>query len=196
MKNGSTLCVVFICLILAVACNNSLSVNSNSTLPKQVISSYDKDLLTSVFEECIYTTKLAEEAMMRSTSADTKTFATNLISDYKKMMQQIEGVAGSKSIDLPLDMGDKQLKKWRQMVKETGWNFDKKFVELATEGNNETAALVKNISATAKDDDIRKTAANILSYTNQQDMADQVQQTIKSRTEKDSFIKSAIIIEP
>lgn len=92
-------------------------------------------------------------------------------------------------------MRNKQLKKWREMVKETGWSFDKKFIELAVDENNETRGFIKNILSAAGDEDIRNTASNILSYTNQ-DVAQQVQRTIKSRTEKDSVIQTAVVIQP
>jgi predicted outer membrane protein len=196
MKSSVTKFTLLICLLYTgTACNNSLPVNASNSTPKQVVSNYDKESVSSIYEDCIYTVKLAEEAILRGTSVETKTFASNLLGDYKQMMQQIEDIARAKSIELPMDMRDKQLKKWREMVKETGWSFDKKFIELAMDENNQTQTLIKNISTAATDQDIRKTAGDILSYTNQ-DLAKQVQEVIKSRTQKDSIIQTVVITQP
>lgn len=196
MKSSFTNLALLICILsVAAACNNSLPVNSSNSTQKQVVSNYDKESLSSIYEDCIYTTRLAEEALLRSTSVETKTFASTLLGDYKQMMKQIEEIAAAKSIELPMDMRDKQLKKWREMVKETGWNFDKKFIELAMDENNQTQTLIKNISTAAGDEDIRKTAGNIISYTNQ-DLAKQVQEMIDSRTQQDSIIQTVAITQP
>jgi predicted outer membrane protein len=187
------LAACFLCA--ATSCNNSLPVNSSNAAPKQTVSNYDKESISSIYEDCIYTIRLAEEAILRGTSVDTKTFASNLLGDYKQMIGRIEDIARTKSIELPLDMRDKQLKKWREMVKEKGWDFDKKFIALVMDENNQTQALIKNISTAAGDGDIRETAVNILSYTNQ-DLAKQVQETIKSRTQRDSIIQTVVVTQP
>lgn len=96
MKSFFTNSLLLICVLYAsLACNNSLPINSRANTSKQVVSSYDIELLSSVYEGCIYTVRLAEEAIMRSTSVETKTFATSLLSDYKKIMENIEETAGT-----------------------------------------------------------------------------------------------------
>jgi len=156
---------------------------------------YEVNLLSTAYEDCIYITKLSEEGSMRSTSAETKNFADNVSTMYKNAMNEIEEAAGKMNIELPLDMRGEQLAKWKEMVKETGWNFDKKFVDLIMDASYKTKTLLSNIQASTKSNDVQIAAKNILAFTsNQKDMAEQVKQLINEQTKENIVLQTSTAI--
>ncbi len=186
---------IFLLLGLILAGCKSEPEEKKNAPDRTVITQYDANSMFSAFESTIYAIELAEEGIMRSTGIETKTLADNILVTNKKIAGQLQEIAGKKGVELPFDMNSSHLKKWRELVKEKGWKFDKKLVELAIEHSQNAKVLFSDIKRQAKDADIRKVADSILSYQdNQHIMALQAKKDITNRTENDTLVKPAVII--
>jgi predicted outer membrane protein len=188
-------CIWMMCSGMLTACKSNNNSTKNNEVTHQLVNKNDESFLFQAYEAALYAMEISKEGTMRSTSIETKTLAENVLMNNKKIADQLGEIAGKKAIELPLDMNSTQLKKWRELVKEKGWDFDKKFIELAIEHTKNSKTLLADISQRVKDADIKKVAQNILSsLDNQYSIALKTKEIITNRTEKDTIAKPAVII--
>jgi len=168
-------------LLLLLSCRN--------TKPRDQVQTDEQDvfLISNLYQESLLSLRLAEEALTRSTYIETKNLANNVKSSQATIKIDIESFAGRKGIDLPLDITAKQLNGWRELVRNKGVDFDKKFLQILTNSNTSEHQTIEKITTSAKDPDLRKTGKELFSVIiSKKEMANQVKQLNNLRT-KDSL---------
>ena len=151
------------------------------------VDKQDIFLISSLYQESLLSLRLAEEALTRSTYIETKNLANNVKSSHATIKIDLESFAGRKGIDLPLDITANQLNLWRELVRNKGVDFDKKFLQILTNSNTSEHQTIEKITTSAKDPDLRKTGKELFSVIiSKKEMANQVKQLNNLRT-KDSL---------
>ena len=91
---------------------------------------------TGVFE--IEAAKLAEK---NSQSADVKGFATMMKAEHTAMGKEVEDLAKTKGIILPVGMGDDNKKEWDKLNDLKGAKFDKEYASVNVKGHKDAIDL-------------------------------------------------------
>jgi putative membrane protein len=87
---------------------------------------------------------LSQIALDKSTNADTRKFATQIIKDHQAAQAKLKQVAGAQKIALPGSV-DEERRKQREKLKElNGAEFEKQYVALMQAGHNEAAGLLES----------------------------------------------------
>ncbi|MBS1624580.1 MAG: DUF4142 domain-containing protein [Bacteroidetes bacterium] len=110
---------------------------------------------TGVFE--IEAGKLAEQ---NSQNADVKAFAKMMIDQHTAMGKDVDAMAGSKGITLPVGMGDDNKKEWDKLNNLKGAKFDKEYVSVNIDGHRKAIDLFDKTSKNEADSkEVRDLAA-------------------------------------
>jgi putative membrane protein len=92
-------------------------------------------------------------------------------------------LAIDKTITIPTSVNDEGRKEYDSLNKVSGADFDKKFIDMMTEGHNEAIDKMTQISKEATDDDIKEWASEqIVLLTNHYKEAKKLQQKMDSNT--------------
>jgi putative membrane protein len=106
--------------------------------------------------------KLAAE---KATNADVKAFGQKMVDDHGKANEELGKLASSKGVDLTKNKENRQKKidaKVEELSKKTGADFDKAYVDDMVTDHEKDVKEFKKQSETAKDEDLKKWAAQTL----------------------------------
>jgi len=124
-------------LLFSPSCTNNTSSNEKIYASSIAGSSATKKLTENDFRFLVkahstglFKIDLANEASVRSTSLEAIQFASAIKSFYTKFNYEIEDIAVKHDFVLPMDITDDEKLVWKELVKEKGWEFDKKFREI------------------------------------------------------------------
>jgi putative membrane protein len=121
--------------------------------------------------------------LMNGSSEDVKKFAETLLADHKKSLNDLKMLAIDKTITIPTSVNDEKLKEYDSLNKVSGADFDKKFIDMMTEGHTEAIEKMTQISKEATDNDIKEWASEqIVLLTNHYKEAKKLQQQMDSNT--------------
>jgi predicted outer membrane protein len=122
------------------------------------ISNEDMKFLFEAENMCIYNKHVAREALIRSTAIESSAIAQEMIASSERISQAIAKVAEEYTINLPSDITEEQKTSWRTLVKQKGWNFDKKFFEITEQHTNKAQAFYTLALNTCKDEAVKTIA--------------------------------------
>ncbi|REH00792.1 DUF4142 domain-containing protein [Flavobacterium aquicola] len=166
-----------------------LTMNSckNETKNSKDVASVKKDstLLHAATSIKLSEIQIGKLELMNGSSEDVKKFAETLLADHKKSLNDLKMLAIDKTITIPtsVSVNDEGSKEYDSLNKISGADFDKKFIDMMTEGHNEAVDKMTQISKEATDDDIKEWASEqIVLLTNHYKEAKKLQQKMDSNT--------------
>ena len=98
--------------------------------------------------------------LMNGSNEDVKKFAETLLADHKKSLNELKMLADENTTAIPTKPKAEELKEYDSLNKVTGADFDKKFIEMMTEGQDKAIDKMTEISKNATDDDIKDWASD------------------------------------
>jgi predicted outer membrane protein len=119
------------------------------------ISEDDVRFLVKAYSLSLLKINLANEAQIRSTSAESSQLGRALSGFYTDLNIKIEKIADAHGFTLPMDLTDDQKLVWKQLVKEKGWNFDKKFDAILEQLKGDETALFEQALKNSSDKSIK-----------------------------------------
>jgi putative membrane protein len=103
---------------------------------------------------------LSQMALDKSTNADIRKFATQIIKDHQAAQAKLKQIAGAQKIALPGSV-DEERRKQREKLKElSGAEFEKQYVALMHTGHKEAAGLMEAATKSNDLDSAFKTYAS------------------------------------
>lgn len=158
--------------------NASIASTSATTLPQE-----ETRFLFTLHNMGLYNLQLATEAHIRSTSVESVTLAESILNSNNKMTAAISAIANEYDLDLPADITEQQKMEWKEVVKQKGWAFDKKFAAVMEANLKSLYTLMNDASKYFNDPAIKKLASESLgSLQIQGTLAIAQQEKIKERT--------------
>jgi predicted outer membrane protein len=154
-----------LCFLLFVACNSGHDT-AKTTEAFTPLSKADYTMLTEAYFNALLGVKLAEEGNTRCTTLECKQLAETILADHKKILMELQTIAGKHKADVPLDITDEQLKTWHLLVREKGIGFDKKFAEIIELEHAAAGRIFASIQSRASDPDLQKWSTAFLEYAN------------------------------
>ena len=178
--------VLIISILFFAACNNiSNSEKTKVTTPS--ISNSDQELMNNAYQNLLLSTKMAEEALNRSTTPNAKDLAKSILNEHQQMMSKIEVVAGRHSVILPMDITPEQVKEWQFVVREKGIAFDKLYAQ-TVQDNHSINIRVFTLLRKANNQDLQALASNFISTSNQHiQQGTDLLQLLNSRKSRDTI---------
>jgi putative membrane protein len=86
---------------------------------------------------------LSQMALDKSTNADIRKFATQIIKDHQAAQAKLKQIAGAQKIALPGSVDEERRKQREQLKELTGADFEKQYVALMHTGHNEAAGFLE-----------------------------------------------------
>ena len=143
-------------ILLLISCNEA--VQKNKLRPDE----NDIFLICNLYQQSLFSIKLADEALTRSTYIETKDIAKKIKSSCATIKTNLETIAGKKSFELPLDMSGAQLKTWKSLVANKGLEFDKAFLKILLTVIDLEKQTTHRIITSARDADFIKAGKSVL----------------------------------
>jgi putative membrane protein len=103
--------------------------------------------------------KLGELAATKASSAAVKDFAKSMVKDHSKANDELKALAQQKNITLPAALSDDKQKKYDDLAKKSGKDFDKAYASFMVEDHKEDVSEFEEAARDAKDPDIKAWAA-------------------------------------
>ena len=148
MKNRSWLLAV---PFLFMACNNESTdsvskadslneAKSDSDTSKMSagtlgVSESTASFMTGVADVGMTEVKLGQLAQEKATNARVKAFGQMMVNDHSKAGDELKALAGKKNVTLPQTMGDDHQKKYDDLQKKSGTDFDKAYINAMVDGH-------------------------------------------------------------
>ncbi|HEX8331417.1 MAG TPA: DUF4142 domain-containing protein [Segetibacter sp.] len=152
--------ILSFCTLLLLSCSSttndkvySASITGNGKTVK--LPENDVRFLVKAYSLGLLKINLANEAQIRSTSAESTQLARALSGFHSDLNNKIEKIADAHGFTLPMDLTDDQKLVWKQLVKQKGWNFDKKFNELLGQLQGEETTLFEQALKNSSDKSIK-----------------------------------------
>ena len=115
----------------------------------------DADYLADAAEIHFCEIEIGKLALQKGTSADVKKYAQTLITDHTKSLEELQALANKKTITLPTAISEDGKEKYDKLNKESGTEFDRKFIDLVSEGHEKAVDKMTEIAQKATDPDIK-----------------------------------------
>jgi predicted outer membrane protein len=152
-------------------------------------TSTDRSLFNQACLNNLFAIKLAEEAITRSSLRETKQVAETILREHATVNNNLAAFAGKRGLNQPLDMETGQLRDWQLVIREKGLSFDKKFLETIVDYNSKTDKLLKSISKSAVDAELKDIATSSLKAASlHQELAAEARLAIDERRTRDTLI--------
>jgi predicted outer membrane protein len=180
-------CSIYIVCLLLFSCTNNQQEN---TAKQQVIplSASDYSLVNNAYISALLGLKLAQEGTTRCTSMECKQLAENILSDNKRLLMQLETIAGKHAAAVPLDITEEQLKKWHRLVREKGISFDMTFAEIIDQEHGAADDIYTNMEKQSTDPELKKVAGSFLQFAvAHKKQATELQQFLLNRSSRDTL---------
>lgn len=103
--------------------------------------------------------KLGDLAQTNASDAEVKKFAKTMSTDHSKANEELTALAQQKNITLPAMLSDDKQKKYDDLAKMTGAEFDKAYIDFMVEDHKEDVKAFEEAAADAKDPEVKAWAA-------------------------------------
>ncbi|MCX2573128.1 DUF4142 domain-containing protein [Pedobacter sandarakinus] len=103
--------------------------------------------------------EMSKLALQKSTNAQVKEFATMMVTDHGNANAELTEIAKMKNITLPTTVDEDHQKKYDDLSKKTGADFDKDYVSAMMDGHKATLKLMEDEAKDAKDADLKAFAS-------------------------------------
>ena len=108
---------------------------------KTALNEEDLRFLVKAYSTGLYKIAIANEAAVRSTSAESSQLAKAINTFQLDVNSKMEEIAHEHGLTLPMDLTNDQKLEWKQLVKQKGWSFDEKFCSMVEKLNLEETQL-------------------------------------------------------
>ncbi len=98
--------------------------------------------------------QLSRIAVERSTNAAVKDFANLMINDHTSANDQVMALAAKKNVTLPSDVSDENRKKSDDLMKKSGKDFDKEYVDIMVKDHEAAVNLFERASNNVSDAEV------------------------------------------
>lgn len=105
---------------------------------------------------------MGELAQKNSTMQELKDYGKMLVTDHSKANEELKALAAQKNISLPAAMSSDHQKKYDDMAKKIGQDFDKDFIDMMIDDHEDDIDLFKDEADNGNDADIKAFASKTL----------------------------------
>jgi putative membrane protein len=168
MRKISTLIISFF-LFTFVSCTKSSNDDSKDVAEDQNEEKFedasledDSEFAVSAADAGMMEVQLATLALSNGSSAKVKEFAQMMLDDHKKANDELKALAQKKNISLPGALSEEKQKKYDDMSKKQGQDFDKDYCDQMVKDHKDVVNMFEKARDGAKDAEIKAWASEKL----------------------------------
>lgn len=122
----------------------------------------DQTFVTKAVQGGLAEVNLGTIASKQATDADVVKFAKQMVTDHTKANKELLKLANQKRYTVPRTMDEEHEKMRKKLLKMTGSEFDRAYMEGQVKDHKDTIALFEKEAKDGKDEDLRKWAKDTL----------------------------------
>lgn len=122
----------------------------------------DADFAVKAADGGMMEVQLGELAQKNGANAQVKSFGKMMVDDHTKANNELKALAAKKNITLPATMSNDNQEMYNDMMKKTGTDFDKAYVDHMVDDHEDDVEMFRKQSMDAADPDIKAFAAKTL----------------------------------
>jgi len=174
-------------LVLVVSCGKKQSTDSKEISEKQNDEKFEKtdtkkdaEFAVKAADGGMLEVKLGQLAQSNATNADVKKFGQHMIDDHSKANSELQSLAQQKDISIPGTLSDDNQKKYDELAKKTGSDFDKAYCEFMVRDHKEDIDAFQREADKGEDAELKSWAAEKLpTLKHHLQMAEDAEKTVK-----------------
>ena len=153
-------------LFTAVACNETRKEDSTETAEEQNEAGMDDrmeddaEFAVAAADGGMMEVQMGQLAQKNGQSAAIRDFGKMMVDDHGKANTELKNLAQQKNITLPTTMSNDKQKKYDDLAKKTGAEFDKAYADLMVKDHKEDIEEFKEQAEDGKDPDLKSWAAS------------------------------------
>src|ERR1051326_6361170 len=157
-----------VCFFMTTACNNStdsktVANDENKDKFKETDMKQDADFVVMACDANMLEIQLGELAKKTAMTEDVKKLAEHMIADHTKANNELKELASKKNISVPSILSDKSQKKYDDLVKKTGIDFDKAYSDQMVSDHKDVIDAFQKEADKGNDADVKSWASGKLS---------------------------------
>lgn len=153
------------------------------------LSKDDADFLVNIASGRILGKQLGQMAVDKSANQRVKALGAMIVSDQGETEEKLKKLAADKNVILPTDISNKQQKHKEDLMKKTGIEFDRTYVDITVNDYNKDIRDFGRAAKFATDPDIKSFASNSLALLYAHlDSARNIQKVMKKRIDISSAL--------
>ncbi len=138
------------------------STTTTATAPTPAVDSSDVKFAMNAAAGGAAEIMFSKLAQQKSSDAQIKSFAAMMVTDHTNAGDTLMGIAKNKGINLPSSPDDKHQKKYDDLSKLSGADFDKAYVKCMVDDHQDALNLMQNEAANGKDADLKAFAGKVV----------------------------------
>lgn len=119
----------------------------------------DSEFATKAAAAGLAEVEFGKMALSKGVNEQVKSFATMMVKDHGKANEELKRIAMAKNISLPMALDKDHQKKFDELSKLSGGDFDKAYVKAMVDGHKKTLDLMDKEAKDGKDVDLIAFAA-------------------------------------
>jgi putative membrane protein len=156
------------CLIMLSSCgkretdSKEIAEDLNEAKFDSLSIEKDTEFAVDVTDGLMLEVKLGVLAQEHGNSLKVKEFGKLMVEEQTKVNEELKSLSSKKNISLPVGLSDKSQKKYDELAKKNGADFDKAFAKTVAKGHRDVIALFQRESETGSDNELREWASGKL----------------------------------
>jgi len=127
----------------ADSANEAKSDNDTSKTKTLGVSESTASFMTGVADVGMTEVKLGQLAQDKAADARIKSFGQMMVNDHSKAGDELKSLAAQKNVTLPATIGDDHQKKYDDLSKKSGKDFDKAYINAMVDGHESAVSDFK-----------------------------------------------------
>lgn len=163
-----TIIPAVIFLVTVFSCKNSadskkIAENENEKKFESTVMDEESEFVVDAVDANMLEVQLGEMALKNALSPEVKKLAQRMIDDHGKAEKELYDIAKTKNITIPPVLSNKSQRKYDELVKKTGYDFDRAYSEQMVKDHKDAIELFQKENDKGRDAEIKAWAAAKLS---------------------------------
>ncbi|MCF0073658.1 DUF4142 domain-containing protein [Dyadobacter sp. CY261] len=158
-----TLSVLMLATVMAfTACNSNKTEDTKEVAEEQNEAKLDTtnleddaEFAVAAADGSLIEVQLGELAQTNAANADVKKFGQTMVTEHSKASEELKTLASQKNITLPAMLSDDKQKKYDDLAKMKGAEFDKAYISYMVDDHKEDISEFEEAAKEAKDPDVK-----------------------------------------
>lgn len=140
----------------------SAQADSQRAGQAQKLSADEQRFMKSMGEANLAEVETGKLAETMGQEQKVKEFGAMMVRDHTRSLQQLQTLATRKGVELPGSPGPRHAKAAKALAESRGEDFDRRYSIMAAADHKDTLALLKKVQGSAKDEDLRNLANEMI----------------------------------
>jgi putative membrane protein len=142
----------------------------------------DTDFAVTAADGAMLEVQLGQLAKTNASSPEVKKFAQMMVTEHSKANDELKTIAQQKNISLPATLGEDHQKKYEDLAKKKGLEFDKEYMDFMVKDHEDDLDAFEKQAEDGNDPELKSWAANKVStLRNHLDMAKSTHEIVKNK---------------